>query len=117
MKRGVQGRSGNEDRSFAFRRESSDAVERVRVTGEIDLSVVGRLDSEMRRAEATQATTIELDLDQLDFLDAFGVRLLLDLDRRSRNNGRRLRITPASSPQVRRVLELTGVGELLPIDA
>lgn len=117
MKRGTPGRAGKEDRPFALRTESTDAVERVRVTGEIDLSVVGRLDGEMRRAEATQARKIELDLDQLDFLDAFGIRLLLDLDRRSCSNGRRLRIRPARSPQVRRVLELTGVGELLPIDA
>jgi anti-anti-sigma factor len=117
MKRGTQGRAGKDDRSFALRTESSDAVERVRVRGEIDLSVVGELDSEMRRAEGTSARKIVLDLDQLDFLDAFGVRLLLDLDRRSRTNGRRLCIRPAGSPQVRRVLELTGVGELLPIEA
>jgi anti-anti-sigma regulatory factor len=32
-----------------------------------------------RRAEATEASKIELDLDQLDFLDASGVRLLRDL--------------------------------------
>jgi hypothetical protein len=55
--------------------------------------------------------------DQLEFLDASGIRLLLDLNRRSRMNGGRLRIRPASSPQVPRVLELTGVGELLPIQA
>ena len=97
--------------------ESSEGVERVRVLGEIDLSVVDQLDSEMRRAEATRARKIELDLDQLDFLDATGIRLLLALDRRSRSNGRRLRIRPASSPQVQRMLELTGVGERLPIDA
>ena len=60
---------------------------------------------------------IELDLDQLDFLDASGVRLLLDLAQRSRRNGRRLRIKPGNSPQVRRVLELTGVVEHLPLEA
>ena len=96
--------------------ESSDGVERVRVRGEIDISVIGKLDSEMRRAEATEASKIELDLDQLDFLDASGVRLLLDLAQRSRRNGRRLRIRPASSPQVLRVLELTGVVEHLPLE-
>ena len=56
-------------------------------------------------------------LDQLDFLDASGVRLLLDLAQRSRRNGRRLRIKPGNSPQVRRVLELTGVVEHLPLEA
>lgn len=113
----TEGRVGSDDRCFTVRTESSDAIERVRVLGEIDLSVVNELDTEMRRAEATRARMIELDLDQLDFLDASGVRLLLDLSRRSLRNGSRLRIRPASSPQVRRVLELTGVEPLLPIDA
>jgi anti-anti-sigma factor len=106
-----------DDRKFAVHTESSDAVERVRVLGEIDLSVIGELDSEMRRAEATKASKIELDLDQLDFLDASGIRLLLDLAQRSLSDGGRLRIRPATSPQVRRVLELTGVVNQLPLEA
>jgi anti-anti-sigma factor len=117
MKQGIQGKFSLGDRRFAIQSERNQAVEHVRVLGEMDLSVVGELDDEMRRAEATDAKRIELDLDQLEFLDASGIRLLLDLDRRSRSNGRRLRIRPASSPQVRKVLELTGVGELLPIVA
>ena len=117
MKRGTQGQTGLDDRRFEIHTQNSDGVERVRVRGEVDLSVVGKLDSEMRRAEATKASKIELDLDQLDFLDASGVRLLLDLAQRSRRNGRRLRIKPGNSPQVRRVLELTGVVEHLPLEA
>jgi anti-anti-sigma factor len=112
-----QGKPRLEERSFWVESERKDAVEHVRVVGEMDLSVVADLDSEMRRAEATDAAEIELDLDQLEFLDASGIRLLLDLNHRSRRNGGRLRIRPASSPQVRRVLELTGVGALLPIVA
>jgi anti-anti-sigma factor len=117
MKQGTQGRRDARDRAFSVQTEHDEAVERVRVLGEMDLSVVGDVDSEMRRAEATDAAEIELDLDQLEFLDASGVRLLLDLNRRSSRNGGRLRIRPATSPQVRRVLALTGVEELLPIRA
>jgi anti-sigma B factor antagonist len=116
MTRGTEGRTA-EDRRFALQTERNDGVERVRVLGEIDLSVVGALDLEMRRAEATDARRIELDLGRVEFLDASGVRLLLALRRRSLSNGRRLRVRPASAPQVRRVLELTGVGPLLPINA
>jgi anti-anti-sigma factor len=112
-----QGKPRLDDRSFSVESERNETVERVRVTGEMDLSVVGELDSEMRRAEATDAKRIELDLDELEFLDAAGIRLLLDLNHRSRSNGGRLRIRPASSPHVQRVLELTGVEELLPIEA
>jgi stage II sporulation protein AA (anti-sigma F factor antagonist) len=101
-------------RRFAVHSERSDAEHRVQVFGEIDLAVTDVVDSEMRRVEATDAETILLDLDQLEFLDASGIRLLMDLDARSNDNGDRLRIIPASAPQVRRVLELTGVSDLLP---
>lgn len=112
-----QGKLRHDERPFAVESERMDAVEHVRVLGEMDLAVVGELDSEMRRAEATDAAEIELDLRQLEFLDASGVRLLLDLNRRSRRNGGRLRIRPAISPHVRRVLDLTGVAEQLPLRA
>jgi stage II sporulation protein AA (anti-sigma F factor antagonist) len=101
-------------RRFAVHSERSDAQYRVQVFGEIDMAVTDVVDSEMRRVEATDAETILLDLDQLEFLDASGIRLLMDLDARSRDNGDKLRIIPASSPQVQRVLELTGVTDLLP---
>ena len=106
-----------ERRTFFVESARTDTVEHVRVLGEMDLAVVDELDSEMRRAEATDAERIELDLDRLEFLDASGLRLLLDLNRRSQSNGGRLRIRTASSPHVRRVLELTGVAEQLPIQA
>jgi anti-sigma B factor antagonist len=104
------------DRDFAVRSERVDGSARVRVAGEMDLAVIGAVDRVMQRAEATDATKIVLDLDQLEFLDASGVRLLLQLSERSRNNGRRLRITRARSPQVQRVIEATGAAELLPFE-
>jgi anti-anti-sigma factor len=110
-----QGKPRLEERSFWVESERNDAVEHVKVLGEMDLSVVGELDSEMRRAEATDAAEIELDLGRLEFLDASGLRLLLELTSRSRRNGGRLRVKPASSPHVQRVLELTGVWAQLPI--
>jgi anti-anti-sigma factor len=96
--------------------ERTEGAERIRVLGEMDLSVVGIVDGEVRQTEATDASRIVLDLDQLEFLDAAGIRLLLDLSGRSNKNGHRLRIRPARSGQVRRVLELTGVVERLPIE-
>jgi len=114
MSQGNQGTSRRDDRGFTLRSERTEAGERIRLVGELDLSVVGRLELEMCRAEATDAESILLDLDELEFLDASGIRLLLDLNDRSENNGGRLRITRARAPQVRRVIELTGVGDVLP---
>jgi anti-anti-sigma factor len=98
---------------FTVRSERIGGSEHIRVLGEMDLSVIGRVDSEMRRAEQTDATSIVLDLDELEFLDASGIRLLL-LHARSQSNGGRLRITRSVAPQVRRVIELTGLGDVLP---
>jgi anti-sigma B factor antagonist len=99
---------------FMVQSERTNCFEHIRVLGEMDLSVIGLVDREVRRAESTDAEGIVLDLEGLEFMDVSGIRLLLDASERSRSNGGRLRITRASSPQVQRVLELTGVGELLP---
>ena len=116
MSQGREGMLQVEEQPFMVHSERTEGGERIRVLGEMDLSVVGLLDSEMRRAEASDASRIVLDLDQLEFLDASGIRLLLDLNSRSERNGGRLRIRPASSQQVQRVLELTGVRDLLPFE-
>lgn len=114
MAKGKEGISQLDTAQFGLRRERREGGERILVHGEMDLATIGIVDREVRRAEATDAASIVLDLDQLEFLDASGVRLLLDVSARSRTNGDRLRITRASGPQVQRVFELTGVGDVLP---
>jgi anti-anti-sigma factor len=105
-------------RNFGLHSDRVDAGGQIRVgvEGEMDLSVIALVDREVERAEATDASKILLDLDELEFMDASGVRLLLDLSARSEGDGGRLRITGARSPQVQRVLELTGADALLPIE-
>jgi anti-anti-sigma factor len=114
MSQGNEGTREPDPRGFAVRRERTGDDERVRLFGEMDLSVIGSVDREMRRAEAGDADTIVLDIEELEFLDASGIRLLLHLNARSNDNGRRLRISKARAPQVRRVIDLTGAAEVLP---
>jgi anti-sigma B factor antagonist len=102
-------------RRFQVRSHRTDEHHQVSVSGEMDLSVTDEVDREMRRAEASDAKSIVLDLNRLDFMDASGIRLLLKLDSRSRDNGGRLRIMRSPAPQVRRVLALTGADQLLPL--
>jgi anti-anti-sigma factor len=100
--------------NFAIRSERSNGDARVCVLGDLDLSVIGSVDREVERAEASDATRIVLDLAELEFLDASGIRLLLHLSARSKRNGGRLCVTRARSPQVQRVIDLTGAGAALP---
>jgi anti-sigma B factor antagonist len=114
MSQGNEGALQPNRQPFSVQSRRTDAGEHIRLIGEMDLSVIGRVDREMRRAEATDAASIVLDLKELEFLDAAGIRLLLNLDTRSRDDGGRLRIMRAPSAQVQRVLELTGAGDRLP---
>jgi anti-anti-sigma factor len=114
MKQGNKGKLELDRAHFGLRSERREDGERIQVNGEMDLATSVMVDREVRRAEASDATSIVLDLDQLEFLDASGVQMLLDASARSRTDGNRLRITRASAPQVQRVIELTGVGDLLP---
>jgi len=116
MSQGNEGALPQNGRLFSVHSRRTDAGEHISLVGEMDLSVIGRVDREMRRAEATDAARIVLDLEELEFLDAAGIRLLLSLDARSRGNGGRLRIRRGPFPQVERVLELTGVGDMLPFE-
>ena len=115
MSQGYEGKPDMDRRRFAVRSERTGGDHRVQLLGEMDLSVIGSVDREMRRAEAGDAARIVLDLDELEFLDASGIRLLLQLNARSNDNGRRLRITGATAPQVRRVIDLTGAADVLPL--
>jgi anti-sigma B factor antagonist len=101
-------------RTFEVSSDRSNGSHRVSLCGEMDMAVTEAVDHEVRLAEESDANRIVLDLDRLEFMDASGVRLLLELDARSRSNGGRLRITGASHPQVARVLELTGADTVLP---
>jgi anti-sigma B factor antagonist len=116
MTQGREGARTVEDRHFAVHSERVNGSAQIRMLGELDLSVIGLVDREMERAEASDASRIVLDLEGLEFLDASGIRLLLHLSERSQANGRWLRISGSGAPQVQRVMELTGVDELLPFE-
>ena len=113
MKQGIEGRPGLEDRTFAVHSERSEAVERIRVLGEMDLSVVGLLDREMRRAEATDASKHRARPGRARVPGRLRHTAAARSQAALGDNGGRLRIRPAT-PQVRRVLELTGVGGTCP---
>jgi anti-sigma B factor antagonist len=114
MSQGMEGTREHDPRGFAVRSERQGGDERVHLTGEMDLSVVGSVDREISRAEAGDASRIVLDLEKLEFLDASGIRLLLHLSARSKSNGGRLHITRARATQVQRVIDLTGAADELP---
>jgi anti-sigma B factor antagonist len=64
----------------------------VHAQGELDLSNCAHFDRELRAAEATDAATVLLDLDDLTFIDSAGMTMIRRAMVRNRATGR-LRIT------------------------
>jgi anti-anti-sigma factor len=86
----------------------------LRVAGEMDLASAGEL---VRNGqEALEAGALVLDLEAVSFMDSSGVRALEALARTAEETGASLTIRLRLAPNVREVLELTGMLPLLPFE-
>lgn len=92
--------------------EEEGALVLIRAKGEVDLASVALLDSELKRAEASGADRIVLDLSELEFIDSTGLRALVEAQKRSRSINDRLTIKGANR-QVLEMIELTGLHALI----
>lgn len=85
----------------------------IRVEGELDLSECSQLESALREAEASLATWILLDLDELAFIDAAGLNVVVAAWRRSVADGSRLQVTRGGE-SVASMFHLTALDTVLP---
>jgi anti-anti-sigma factor len=87
----------------------------VTLVGECDLSVRDELTS-LLSAAIDSAAVVVIDLGELEFLDSSGIHALVTGHHAALEKGRRLYVRNACGA-VARVLELTGVGDLLHVAA
>lgn len=90
-----------------FRSQADGAVV-VRVVGEIDLATAPALDAQLRDLEASGDARVILDLGGVEFMDSTGLHSIIRAQRNADCNGHTLAFR-RGSPQVQRLLELTGV--------
>jgi len=84
--------------------------------GELDLANAPLLQSEIENSEIVAAPMVVLDLQELEFIDSSGLRVLLAAHDRSRQRGQGFAVTRGSE-QVQRLLSITGVDEHLRVIA
>jgi anti-sigma B factor antagonist len=84
------------------------------VLGELDLVSSPALQEELERAIGSDATVIVLDLGRLSFMDSTGLHVLVKAHQRAHEAGRRFVVTKGGE-QVQRLLDLTGVTDLMEI--
>jgi anti-anti-sigma factor len=84
----------------------------LRPTGDLDIASSGKLDGALRGIQLDGRTNVTLDLSRLTFMDSSALRPIVEADQRARMSGGSLLVRSASK-QVQRVLELTGVRDVL----
>ena len=84
--------------------------------GELDLASAPLLQSEIESNDVASASMLVLDLQELKFIDSTGLRVLLTAYESAQERGQEFAVTQGS-PQVQRLLSITGVGEHLRIIA
>jgi anti-sigma B factor antagonist len=80
----------------------------VRLVGELDLASVGSLTHALAALREERPKLVVIDLSELRFVDARGLRALVDANRDLRAGGGSL-VLARPGPHVRRVLTLTAV--------
>jgi len=96
--------------------EQMDGRYVVRVTGEIDISNAQDLAATIESSVPNSAPVLVVDLTDTRYLDSSGVALLLRLSERLKARRQELRLLVPRSAPVRAVLELTGLGRVMPLD-
>jgi anti-sigma B factor antagonist len=84
------------------------------LSGDLDLLSSPILEQELVRAVDSGAELVVLDLRQLAFMDSTGLHVVLAAQQRLHDVGRRFALV-RGGVQVQRLLELTGLGEILTI--
>lgn len=102
---------GDRDQLQIELRQESDRVV-VSLAGELDMANSPLLTNLVESDRLTTAPTVVLDLQQLTFLDSTGLRVILSARELCWRRDQEFAVTQGS-PQVQRLLSVTGVGEHL----
>jgi anti-anti-sigma factor len=84
------------------------------VEGELDLVTVPLLAQHADGRMGASLTSLTLDLSELKFMDSSGLRLLIELNERSRLEGWRLSLIASNHEPANLVLRMTGADKALP---
>jgi anti-sigma B factor antagonist len=92
-------------------REEADRII-LALQGELDMANAPLLQGAVESDQLAGTATVVLDLQELTFLDSTGLRIILSARELCWRRGQEFAVTPGS-PQVQRLLSVTGVGEHL----
>ncbi|MEV4314984.1 STAS domain-containing protein [Actinocrispum sp. NPDC049592] len=86
----------------------------VHVSGEIDIATQPDFEEAMRTGMRSGALVVIVDLDKVTFMSSVGLRVLLQVHADAQQAGRSVRVA-GMSPIVRRIIDVTGLGQVLAV--
>ena len=92
-----------------------DGTGMVYLVGELDLAVVDELEAELRDALARATSALKVDLSDVTYIDSSSVGVLMRTLAAATDDGKTMRVVNARGV-CRRVLEVTGVADVLGVD-
>jgi anti-anti-sigma factor len=101
--------------SFGIQVVNNGAATRIAPAGELDIATAPALEQAIADATAEPGARLVLDLRELTFMDSTGLRTLAQTNARADEDGFTLAIWRGSR-QIERVLEISGLGALLPLE-
>jgi anti-anti-sigma factor len=99
---------------FEVQQSVRDGRHTLQCSGELDLAVAAELETTVLGLCGEGVSGIELDLSQLTFMDSSGLRVVLSAQELCAEHGYDF-LVRGGSGQVKRLLELTGTTDVLPL--
>lgn len=99
---------------FRVETHTTGRVTTLTLSGELDLLSSPALEQELERVNSADCDVVLLDLRELEFMDSTGLHVLIKAHQQAHDAGRDFVLTKGGD-QVQRLLDLTGVAELLRI--
>jgi anti-anti-sigma factor len=96
--------------------EATEAFTHVAVRGKLDAAGVGEVDLRLTSQTVPRRKPALIDLTEVGFIASLGIGMLLLIARAMRGHGVGVAVI-AGSPSVRKALEMTNVGPLMPVVA
>lgn len=94
--------------------ELENNIRRIKLIGDLDIRGVGEIETKFTGHCAGEHPRVLVDLSDVDFLASIGIRLLtLNAKSIASRGGRMVLLRP--STDVRGILEVTGIGIIIPI--
>lgn len=103
--------------TIGIRVQDHDGVPVVALEGEIDIANAPELQEQLYALLATRPPSLILDLTRVTYLDSRGVHVVLELAERMKIRHQGLGIVAPVSSVIKRILEITHVDAIVPLDS